>query len=110
MPNLLAFIAKLTIALHKTSLRSSKVWQNRLKWHAFGGTRLPLDTKDTESWLHWTVPSSTPQRRTRTIHVFHPGSNNENEFTIPSPFHTTRVLRNTLLQYQVQSAEFKQRN
>ena len=37
------------------------------------------------------------------------GSNNEYEHTILSPFQT-RVLRNTLLQYQVQSAEFKQRN
>ena len=56
------------------------------------------------------IPSSTPQGRTRIIHVFSPGSNNENEFTILSPFHTTRVLRNTLLQYQVQSVEFKQWN
>ena len=63
-----------------------------------------------ESKLHLTVPSSTPQGRTRTIHVFHPGSNNENEFTSLSPFHTIIVLKNTLLQYQVQSAEFKQRN
>ena len=54
------------------------------------------------------IPSSTPQGRTRIIHVFPLGSNNENEFTILSPFYTTRVLRNTLLQYQVQSAEFKQ--
>ena len=44
------------------------------------------------------------------IHIFPPGSNNENEFTIHSLFHTTRVLINTLLQYQVQSAEFKKRN
>ena len=56
------------------------------------------------------IPSSTPQGRTQIIHVFPLGSNNENEFTILSPFHTTRVLRNILLQYQVQSAEFKQRN
>ena len=49
------------------------------------------------------VPSSTPQERTRIIHIFPPRSNNENEFTILSPFHTTRVLGNTLLQYQVQS-------
>ena len=53
------------------------------------------------------IPSSTPQRRTRIIHVFPPESNNENEFTILSSFHTTRVLRNTLLQYQVQSAELE---
>ena len=51
-----------------------------------------------------------PQGRTRIIHDFPPESNNENEFTILSPFHTTRVLRNTLLQYQVQGAKFKQRN
>ena len=43
------------------------------------------------------VSSSTPQGRTRIIHVFPPGSNNENEFTILSPFHTTRVLINILL-------------
>ena len=51
---------------------------------------------------------STPQGRAQIIHIFPPRSNNENEFTILSPFHTIRVLRNTLLQYQVQSAEFKQ--
>ena len=56
------------------------------------------------------IPSNTPQGRTRIIHIFSPGSNNENEFIILSPFHTTKVLRNTLLQYQVHSAEFKQRN
>ena len=56
------------------------------------------------------IPSNTPQGRTRIIHIFPPGSNNENEFTILSLFYTTRVLRNTLLQYQVQSAKFKQRN
>ena len=56
------------------------------------------------------IPSSTPQGRTRIIHVFPPRSNSENEFTILSLFHTTRVLRNTLLQYLVQSVEFKQRN
>ena len=56
------------------------------------------------------IPSSAPQGRARIIHIFPPGSNNENEFTILSQFHTTRVLRNTLLQYQVQSAKFKQRN
>ena len=72
--------------------------------------RLSLDTKHPESWLHRVVPSSTPQGRTRTIHIFPLGSNNENELTILSPFHTSRVLRNTLLQYQVQIVEFKQRN
>ena len=56
------------------------------------------------------ILSSTLQERAHIIHVFSPGSNNENEFTILSPFHTIRVHRNTLLQYQVQSAEFKQRN
>ena len=61
------------------------------------------------SYIGW-IPSRTPQGRTRIIHIFPPGSNNENEFTILSPFHTTRVLRNTLLHYQVQSTEFKQRN
>ena len=45
-----------------------------------------------------------------TIHVLYPESNNEYELTILSPFHTTRVLENTLLQYQVQSAEIKQRD
>ena len=53
---------------------------------------------------------STPQERIRIIHVFSSGSNNENEFTILSIFHTVRVLRNTLLQHQVRSAEFKQGN
>ena len=57
-----------------------------------------------------TTKVSYIRRSRRTIHVFHPRSNNENEFTILSPFHTTRVLGNTLLQYQVQSAEFKQQN
>ena len=61
------------------------------------------------SYIGW-VPSSTPQGRAQIIHIFPPGSNNENEITILSPFHTTRVLRNTLLQYQVQSAKFKQWN
>jgi len=41
------------------------------------------------------IPSSTPQGRTQKIHVFPLGSNNENKFTILSPFHTTKVLRNT---------------
>ena len=75
-----------------------------------GGARLPPDTKHPESWLHRTVPSSTPRGRTQTIHVFNPGSNNENEFTSLNPFHTTIVLENTLLQYQVQSTEFKHQN
>ena len=45
------------------------------------------------------ILSSTPQGRTQITHVFPLGSNNKNEFTILSLFHTTRVLRNTLLQY-----------
>ena len=57
------------------------------------------------------IPSSTPPREnSNNPHFFPPESNNENEFTILSPFHTIRVLRNTLLQYQIQSAEIKQRN
>ena len=43
------------------------------------------------------VPSSTPRGRTQTIYVFPLGSNNENEFIILSPFHTSRVLRNTFV-------------
>ena len=45
------------------------------------------------------IPSSTSQGRTRIIHILPLGYNNGNEFTILSPFRTTRVLRNTLLQY-----------
>ena len=90
----------LVVAYTYQSLRIYPLWQNRLKQHAFGGARLPPDTKHPESKLHRTVPSSTPQGRTQTIHVFHLGFNNEYEFTILSPFHTTRVLRNYLLQYQ----------
>ena len=45
------------------------------------------------------ISLSTPQGRTRIIHVFPLGSNNKNEFTVLIPFHTTRVLRTTLLQY-----------
>ena len=56
------------------------------------------------------IPSSTPQGRARILLIFPLGSNNKNKFKILSPFHTTRVLRNTLLQYQVQSVEFKQWN
>ena len=82
------------------------VWQNHPKWHASRGARLSPNTKHPKSWLHRTVPSSTPQGRTQTIHVFHSGSNNENEFTILRPFHTTRVFENILLQDQVQSVEF----
>ena len=51
-----------------------------------------------------------PKGELKQSMFFPPGSNNENEFTLLSPFHTTKVLRNTLLQYQVQSAEFKQQN
>ena len=51
-----------------------------------------------------------PKGELETIQDLHLGSNNEYEFTILSPFHTTRVLENTLLQYQVQSAEIKQRD
>ena len=63
-----------------------------------------------ESKLHRSDSVEHTQGRTQIIHVFPPVSNNENEFTILSIFHTTRVLRNILLQYQVQSTEFKQRN
>ena len=56
------------------------------------------------------IPSSTPQERTQIIHIFPLGSNNENEFIMLNSFHITRVLRNTLLHYQVQSVEIKQRN
>ena len=75
------------------------LWQNRPKEHTYGGARLSLDTKHPKSELHQVVSSGTPQGRTRIIHIFHLESNNENEFTILSPFHTTRVLENKLLQY-----------
>ena len=78
-----------------------------------GVAELPKIThlrRRSSSTRHLRILSSTPQGRTQIIHIFPPWSNNENEFTILSPFYTTRVLRNTLLQYQVQSAEFKQGN
>jgi hypothetical protein len=55
----------------------------------FQGTRLPLDTKCPESELTQAIPSSTPNGWTRTIHIFHPRSNNEYKLTALSPFHTT---------------------
>jgi len=42
-----------------------------------------------------------PTRELESIHILPPESNNEYELTILSLFHTTRVLRNYLLQYQV---------
>ena len=57
-------------------------------------------------WSHRAHPKGELEQST----FFHPGSNNENKFTSLSPFQTTIVLENTLLQYQIQSAEFKQRN
>ena len=41
-----------------------------------------------------------PKGELETIHILHPESNNEYELTIISPFHTTGVLGNYLLQYQ----------
>jgi len=41
-----------------------------------------------------------PKGELEIIHVLHPKSNNEYELIILSPFHTTRVLGNYLLQYQ----------
>jgi hypothetical protein len=61
----------------------------------FRGACLPLDTKCPESELNQKIPSSTPDGRTRTIHILHPGSNNEYKLIILSPFHTTQSLRNS---------------
>jgi hypothetical protein len=55
----------------------------------FQGHCLPLDTKCPESELNQTILSSTPNGKNRTIHILHPGSNNEYKLTILSPFHTT---------------------
>jgi hypothetical protein len=55
----------------------------------FQGACLPLDTKCPESELNLMIPSSTPDGRTRTIHLLHLGSNNEYKLTILSLFHTT---------------------
>jgi hypothetical protein len=60
-----------------------------------GGACLPLDTKGPENELNQMIPSSTPDGRTRTLHILHPGSNNEYKLTILSPFHTTQSLRNS---------------
>jgi len=51
------------------------------------------------------IPSSTSQGRTRIIHIFPLGPYNENEFTVLSPFHTTRVL-----EIHYYSAKFRVRN
>jgi hypothetical protein len=61
----------------------------------FHCTCLPLDTKCPESELNQMILSSTPDGRTQTIHILHPGSNNEYKLTILSPFHTTQSLRNS---------------
>jgi hypothetical protein len=55
----------------------------------FWGVGLPLDTKCPESELNLMILSSTPDGRTRTIHILHPGSNNKYKLTLLSPFHTT---------------------
>jgi hypothetical protein len=41
-----------------------------------------------------------------TNHILHPGSNNEYELTILSPFHTIESLRNYLLQYQGSECDY----
>jgi hypothetical protein len=46
------------------------------------------------------VPSSTPNGRTQNNPHLHLGSNNEYKVTILSSFHTTKSLKNYLLQYQ----------
>jgi hypothetical protein len=61
----------------------------------FQGACLPVDTKCPESELNQMAPSSTPDGRTRTIHILHLGSNNEYKLTILSPFRTTQSLRNS---------------
>ena len=90
----------------------SHVWCGRTVWNNTPSEALVFyQTLSTPkaSYIGW-ISSSTPQGRTRIIHVFPLGSNNENEFTLLNPFHTTRVLRNTLLQYQIKSAEIIQQN
>jgi hypothetical protein len=47
---------------------------------------------------------STPDGRTRTLHILHPGSNNEYKLTILSPFHTTQSLKTVITIPEVQSA------
>jgi hypothetical protein len=56
---------------------------------------LPQDTKCPESELNQMILSSTPDKRTRTLHILHPGSNNEYKLIILSPFHTTQSLENS---------------
>jgi hypothetical protein len=70
----------------------------------FQGACLPLGTKSPESELNQMIPSSTPDGRIRTLHILHPGSNNEYKLTILSPFHTTQSLEIVITIPTVQSA------
>jgi hypothetical protein len=70
----------------------------------FQGACLPLGTKSPESELNQMIPSSTPDGRTRTLHILHSGSNNEYKLTILSPFHTTQSLETVITIPEVQSA------
>ena len=54
----------LDMSINQVTLFDIHVWQNRLNQYAFGGARLPLDTKHPERELIRTVPSSTPHGRT----------------------------------------------
>ena len=67
--------------------------------HTFRGVRLPPDTKHPKSSLHWTDSIEHTPRENSNNPRFSSWMNNENEFTILTLFHITRVLRNTLLQY-----------
>jgi hypothetical protein len=49
------------------------------------------------------IPSSTPDGRTRTLHILHSGSNNEYKLIILSPFHTTQSLEIVITIPEVQS-------
>jgi hypothetical protein len=68
------------------------------------GACLPLDTKCPKSELNQMIPSSTPDGRTRTIHILHPGSNNEYKLIILSQFHTNTVSEIVITIPEVQSA------
>ena len=50
-------------------------------------------------------PSGTPQGRTRKIHIFPQGSNNENELQYLMHFIHPEFIKGTLLHFQSQSVE-----
>ena len=52
------------------------------------------------------VLSGTPQGRARIVHIFPTRIQPWEPVRILNPFHTSRVLKNILLQYQIQSTEY----